>query len=434
MYKKGYLFYLGLLLVILLAACGQMSDGEPPEDIPLTTQALNFVVTSLSDEPDAAPGNGVCAAWFGGCTLRAAIEEANASPGKDHIDVPIGSYILDHGKLSITDDVVVMGERNGSIPTIVDGNANGTVIYIDNQANENRDRIRVELHYLTVRNGTSSGIINMGGEVLVKNSKVMENIDFSSGGGIGNYDNGIMELNRTWVKRNGDMATHKPARAGGIKNAEGSYMLISKSTVSENEANRFGGVANYGFMNIVNSTISKNKGRIDTGGVLNVGMLALNNATIAANEGTIEKDGSGGSSAGGLHSADGTVFIGNSIVGNNKNLHSSAGDCYGTILSVGYNLIEDTTDCTINGDLTGNLTNVDPGLFGLAYNGGPTPSHALQAGSPARNAANPAVPNGVGTACEATDQHTMARGFGAAGRCDMGAFELNAGPGGFAPK
>lgn len=432
MLKKGYLFYLGLLLVVLLSACGQMSNVEPPEDAYFETQALNFVVTSFSDEPDGAPGNGLCAAWFGGCTLRAAIEEANASPGKDHIGVPIGNYVLDLGQLSITDDVVITGERNGSVPTIIDGNANGTVIYIDNQANENRDRIRVELHYLTVRNGSSSGIINKGAKVLLKNSKVTENNDLSVGGGIVNYNNGIMELNRTWVKRNGHMVNHEPARGGGIANAEGSYMLIYKSTVSENEANRYGGIANDGIMNVVNSTISKNKGRIDTGGILNVGMLALNNATIADNQGTVEYE-NAWASAGGLQNADGTVFMANSIIGNNANLHDTGADCDGSIFSVGYNLIEDTTDCTINGDLTGNLTNIDPGLFDLAYNDGPTPSHALQAGSPARNAANPALPNGVGNACEATDQHNRARG-GLAGRCDMGAFELGAGPGGLIPK
>ena len=54
----------------------------------------------------------------------------------------------------------------------------------------------------------------------------------------------------------------------------------------------------------------------------------------------------------------------------------------------------------------------------LADNGGPTRTHALQAGSPAINAGNAAL-------CPTTDQ----RGFGRQGACDIGPFEF----GGVAP-
>ena len=45
-----------------------------------------FTVNSTVDSPDAVPGDGICADALGLCTLRAAIDEANASGGADVIN------------------------------------------------------------------------------------------------------------------------------------------------------------------------------------------------------------------------------------------------------------------------------------------------------------------------------------------------------------
>ena len=62
---------------------------------------------------------------------------------------------------------------------------------------------------------------------------------------------------------------------------------------------------------------------------------------------------------------------------------------------------------------------LNPRLGPLQNNGGPTPTHALLAGSPARNAADPARPGSGYPACGPLDQ----RGRSRDARCDMGAFE-----------
>ena len=49
------------------------------------TMAANFTVNSTADAVDARPGDGACATLAGQCTLRAAIQEANARPGADSI-------------------------------------------------------------------------------------------------------------------------------------------------------------------------------------------------------------------------------------------------------------------------------------------------------------------------------------------------------------
>ena len=103
-----------------------------------------------------------------------------------------------------------------------------------------------------------------------------------------------------------------------------------------------------------------------------------------------------------------------SILGDNS--AATSPDCYTdvTLTSGGYNLVEDVTNCTIGGDLTGNITSQDPVLGVLQNNGGPTWTHALGSTSPAANA--------VQMTCETTDQRGVTRPQGT--RCDMGAYEL----------
>src|SRR5688572_16702390 len=50
-----------------------------------------FTVNSTADSSDASPGDGICDAGAGVCTLRAAIEEANANVGADTIHFNIGT-------------------------------------------------------------------------------------------------------------------------------------------------------------------------------------------------------------------------------------------------------------------------------------------------------------------------------------------------------
>ncbi len=53
------------------------------------TSAAAFTVRSIGDDPDAMPGDGVCATAGAVCTLRAAIQEANALGGADTINFSI---------------------------------------------------------------------------------------------------------------------------------------------------------------------------------------------------------------------------------------------------------------------------------------------------------------------------------------------------------
>ncbi|MGZ6070666.1 MAG: hypothetical protein ACXWK8_05580, partial [Myxococcaceae bacterium] len=84
---------------------------------------------STADAVDAAPGDGTCRTAAGTCTLRAALQEANAHAGPDSVLLPAGTYTLTisgpaedaaaTGDLDITDDLLLVGA--GASSTIVDG-------------------------------------------------------------------------------------------------------------------------------------------------------------------------------------------------------------------------------------------------------------------------------------------------------------------------
>jgi large repetitive protein len=94
-----------------------------------SAQADTYTVNTTTDAVDATPGNGICASAAGKCTLRAAIQEANAHAGPDAVSLPAGIYVLSlvgtGDDVAATGDLDVTGELQlngaGADTTIVDG-------------------------------------------------------------------------------------------------------------------------------------------------------------------------------------------------------------------------------------------------------------------------------------------------------------------------
>src|SRR5260221_8739452 len=56
--------------------------------------AATFVVNTTADTADANPGDGICADSSNACSLRAAVQEANALAGADTIQLAAATYVL----------------------------------------------------------------------------------------------------------------------------------------------------------------------------------------------------------------------------------------------------------------------------------------------------------------------------------------------------
>jgi hypothetical protein len=102
-------------LLLLLSGCMSFA--------PLSATGRTFVVVGGSDTHDANPGDGTCSDLSGQCSLRAAIEEANAGAFDTVIVADsVESIYLTLGPLVVTGpDMVIAGENR---PAVIDGRYN----------------------------------------------------------------------------------------------------------------------------------------------------------------------------------------------------------------------------------------------------------------------------------------------------------------------
>jgi hypothetical protein len=378
--------------------------------VPAGASAATFTVNTINDTTPLTAG---CAGAPGDCSLRQAIESANANAGDDTINfgIPTPATIrLTSGRLTVnpvsSNDALTINGPGAQLLTI-DANDNSEVFRFTRGNNT--------LTGVTVTRGNQSslngaGINKMAGTLVLTGSVVTDN--FNSGGGF--------------------------QGAGGVLNVNGS-MTIRNSTISNNQvfnANTGGGagvVSHPGNILIVNTTISGNEisgnGSNTAGGLWNAqggGIMTLLNVTVSKNT---SKNGPGG-----LENEGSAVRLANTIIAGNTG--PSSPDCAtfisGTI-SQGYNLIGSGNGCNLTpvaGDKVGtNASPIDPRLLPLADYGGPTPTMALFAGSPPLNGGNPAAVSDTEplaappalVPCRTTDQRGIVRPQ--LGTCDIGAYE-----------
>jgi len=354
--------------------------------------AAVYIPTKTADSAD-----GACDA---DCSLREAVLAANAHAGDDVIVLHAGVYVLTiagnedlgaAGDLDVQGGLVVLG--SGAASTIIDGGGIDRIFQIPGG-------VTAEIRDVTLRNGLAPG----------------------AGGAVQN--SGELTIVRSVLSGNKSVAGTAGAGFGGAILTDGteSSLTVTGSTLASNTAQGGGGaIAIGGVANLDNVTITGNQSTADFGGGLYVftdARAIVNNSTIAGNTAV----------QGGGVLAEFSAFIGfapkiiNSIIAGNT--ASSNPDCSGDVDS-GYDLIGNGTGClgpsAAKHDIVG-APSIDAKLGPLAQNGGPTPTRALLAGSPAIDAGNPSAPGAGGDACEATDQRGAARPGGT--RCDIGAFEV----------
>jgi CSLREA domain-containing protein len=445
--------------------------------LPLPAAAVTpllLIVNNSADVPDANPGDGICetAPGNGVCTLRAAIQEANAHASVDTIQLQANTtYTLTrvgadntalNGDLDIYDHVNIVG---AGPTTIIDGNGDvvgESVFQIlcvggagANCGGGTSPPSIVNISNLTIRHGKSyrrGGAIDNVGTLTLDNCVISDNRVVSAtgdfGGGI--YNEGTLTLTNTVVSNN--MTGFLTPAGGGVYHSASSKVLtITNSTISGNSTPGFGGgifvhgaanltgstvsgntagtgggisVDSYGELVAVNSTISGNYSNGDGGGLHSASYAELFNVTVTENLANADDSGSG--KGGGVANVGSLLELTNSIVANNEVDIPGVpfplldlDDCSGAIQSVQNNIMSQVsaTHCTV----TGNYIAADPKLGPLQANGGPTPTHALLQGSPA-------IDGAVGSNCPdksgnplKTDQRGIARPYGAV--CDIGAYE-----------
>ncbi len=280
------------------------------------------------------------------------------------------------------------------------------------------------------------GLFNNGTTDLVNGSVLDDNIAFQ-GGGV--YNNGTLIVDHSGIRSNTTItyclgcsngagvynaynlqlnsaiiASNQTASGSGagVFNASSGSITAGNSAIVNNTAGlgSGGGISNTGTLSMTNVTLSGNAANGDGGGLANTNSARLSYVTIAHN--TADNDGDGAGMGGGVANT-GALTVTASIIGNNQVKTGLSADCYGTLNSADYNVLETMASCTVVGATAHNHTSVDPALDLLTNLSG-TWVHPLLAGSIAIN-------NGDPTHCPATDQRGVARPIGLT--CDIGAFE-----------
>ncbi len=319
--------------------------------IPAAVKFTSFVVNSTLDEADATPGDGVCLSASGYCTLRAAIQEANALPGPQVIKLNAGLYMLTiagrsenncaTGDLDITDDLTITGKAAKN--TFVNGGKLDRVFHL-------RGSISVTITNLTIQNGLAA-------------DDGYGNVSNANGGGILNESDCILTLNGITISKN-TAAGSVNNNGGGIYNS--GTLAITKSTLSNNTAfggsdsNAGGAILNAGTLTIQGTTISNNivSGSAGYGGGLlntGIGVSTITRSTISNNTAS-----GGWVAQGGGIANNSTLTITGSTISNNTAIagEGDGGGIHNVIFSPDQKL-------TITGSIiTNNVARGDPALGG----------------------------------------------------------------------
>ena len=335
------------------------------------------------------------ASVLGQCSLRDAIDAANsdtavhgcaAGHGSDTIVFAkrlTGTITLAAPLPDIQSNLAINGPSGGGIT--ISGNSLVGIMTI--AANVEPTGITVELNNLTFIQAKSvalGAVLNFGA-LTVTDSTFMDN-EASNGGAIVSLGT-LTVMKSTFV---GNKSLNGGAIAVRRRTRFEPASTIINSTFVGNDASQGGAISNLGAtLALINNTFSLNTA-VQGGVLFNISM--------------------------GIVISKGSIFAGST---------ADDGNCFGEITDAGYNISDDATCLFSN---TGSHNNTDPLLDpnGLARNGGPTETIALQSASPALDAIPVADCTDLASPSNAitTDQRGALRPDPGEASCDIGAYEF----------
>jgi CSLREA domain-containing protein len=326
----------------------------------------------------------------GDCSLRDAVASVTAG---GTVRVVPGFYALDRsgtgpdtGDIDLDRPVTIVG--TGETGSFLDASGLGDRVF--------DTTVDVTLRRLTLLSG---GPVGAGGLVRAQ-AGALELVLVTTfegtardGGAVAVGEGAAASIDRSWI-----FGGTAGDRGGGLY-VRG-VATVTRSTISGNRSGWAGGgvfVAPSASLSVEDATISNNVA-VQGGGIRAIGDVDLFSSTLATNRADV-----GG---GVLVSSTSVTSVTNSVFA--RNTASERGPLCVRRLSSGGGNVSDVRGCGLAGPR--DLAGADPGLGALGQHGGPTPTHALRADSPAL---------GRGRRCHAADQRGAPRSD-----CDSGSYEL----------
>ena len=296
---------LALIGIPVMSSAGSSALGPPPASRVVIGQAqrpkeIQKVNPGLSSPPLVATvtttadhDDGTCDA--SDCTLREAINAANAHSGSDRIEFAAGvtgTINLQSALPTVTDGLELLGPGAASL-TVHRNTAAGFFRIFDVNAS-----MDVAIFGISITNG-----------MPLVNSNTL-----ADGGGVYNEGNGNLFLKNVAVSNNSGM------NGAGVASKIGGSLIIEDSSIANNIADGNGGGINnqnpIGHVTISTSTVAGNSARGNGGGIENDGgTVIIDQSTITDSRASTA--GGGIMNAVGIGSTAGTLTITNSTISGN---------------------------------------------------------------------------------------------------------------------
>ena len=330
--------------------------------------ALPLLLVAMPGFSRATPFTVNTTADTGAGSLRAAITSANAAP-----TVPNTINFNVSGTITLGSSLPAIANTSPGSLTIdgsgqsitVDGANSFQILSVNSGAALNLRNLTIAHgNEQSIPEGEDGGGVENKGTLTVTNCTFSDNAAGLGGGAIAN----VGTLTVTTSTFTGNNASS----AGGIDNF--GTLTVTDSTFSNNIANNGGGILNGATVTLTNCTFSGNIAAIG-GGLENVGStLLVTNCTFSGN--------SGGGSGGGIFTKSGVTKLKSTILADEP----SGGNCTGAntppVVDAGFNISDDNS-CGFSGTSIDSSTALHLDPAGLADNGGPTKTIALEPNSQA---------------------------------------------------
>lgn len=351
-----------LILVAFAQPAGAQTEGGP------------LTVTTSADTVDSAPGDGRCADASGECSLRAAVQEANATGGRSVISLPKGSYALT--RTGASEDTSATGDLDivGSVAI----RGNGSTLDLGDLGDRGFDVMTgasLDLRGLTIINGAppegeSGGALQNTGTTNLRYVKATGNrvVGAGASGGAVFNDGGTLTISRSRLIGN------TASRAGGAVEANAGMTTIELTAMRDNttgDAPGNGGafhLTGAGTVLIDRAFVVGNSAAAEGGGLWNsaTGTMTVTRTTVRNNSATgVDADQGGG----GIFNDGGTMVITRGAVSFNSATSGSGSG--GGIFNNGGDLTMSTTTVALNEaaragggiEIVAGTTNIDNAKF-----------------------------------------------------------------------